>query len=127
MDVAKEIEASSDDVGLSESRDVSIILGNYTKDERDVVADEGDKLENNLVGEREQGKGMDDKNSLESSVQLDDECKESKGIDHEVKTSDFDISDKEVEKEMSDRETTKTTKALDKVKFELFCKGSRSY
>ena len=43
---------------------------------------------------------MDDKNSLESSVQLDDECKESKGIDHEVKTRDFDISDKEVEKEI---------------------------
>ncbi|KAG6596896.1 hypothetical protein SDJN03_10076, partial [Cucurbita argyrosperma subsp. sororia] len=96
MDVAKEIKASSDDVGLSESQDVSIILGNYTKDERDVVADEGDKLEDSLVGEREQGNGMDDKNSLESSVQLDDECKESKGIDHEVKTRDFDVSDKEL-------------------------------
>ena len=102
-------------------------MGNYTKDERDVVADEGDKFEDSVVGEREQGNGMDDKNSLESSVQLDDECKESKGIDHEVKTRDFDISDKEVEKEMSDRETTKTTKALAKVKFELFRKGSRSY
>ena len=127
MDVAKEIEASSDDVGLSESRDVSIILRNYTKDERDVVADEGDKLEDSLVGEREQGNEMDDKNSLESSIQLDDECKESKGIDHEVKTRDFDISDKEVEKEMSNRETTKTTKALAKVKFELFSKFSRNY
>ncbi|KAG6599050.1 Metalloendoproteinase 3-MMP, partial [Cucurbita argyrosperma subsp. sororia] len=95
IDVAKEIEASSNDVGLSESRDISIILGNYTKDERDVVADEGDKLEDSLVGEKEQGNGMDDKNSLESSVQLDDECKESKGIDHKVKTRDFDISDKE--------------------------------
>ncbi|KAG6571720.1 hypothetical protein SDJN03_28448, partial [Cucurbita argyrosperma subsp. sororia] len=98
MDVAKEIEVSSDDIGLSESRDVSIILGNYTKDERDVVADEGDKLEDSLVGEREQGNGMDDKNSLESSVQLDDECKESKGIDHEVKTRDFDVLDKEMRK-----------------------------
>ena len=100
-------------------------MGNYTKDERDVVTGEGDKLKNSLVGEREQGKGMNDKNSLESSVQLDDECKESKGIDHEVKTRDFDIS--EVEKEMSDRETTKSTKALDQVKFELFRKCSGSY
>ena len=53
MNVAKEIEASSDDVGLSESRNVPIILGNYTKDERDVVVDEGEKLEDSLVGERE--------------------------------------------------------------------------
>ncbi|KAG6583642.1 hypothetical protein SDJN03_19574, partial [Cucurbita argyrosperma subsp. sororia] len=82
--------------------DASIDLGNCTKDECDVVADEGDKLEDSLVGEREQGNGMDDKNSLESSVQLDDECKESKGIDQEVKTRDFDASDKEIEKEMSD-------------------------
>ncbi|KAG6601753.1 hypothetical protein SDJN03_06986, partial [Cucurbita argyrosperma subsp. sororia] len=101
MDVAKEREACRDDAGLSESRDVSIDLGNCTKDERDVVANEGDKLEDRLVGEREQGNGMDDKNSLESLVQLDDECKESKGLDQEVKTRNFDVSDKEVEKEMS--------------------------
>ncbi|XP_022952910.1 uncharacterized protein LOC111455451 [Cucurbita moschata] len=112
MDVAKEREACSDDAGLSESRDVSIDLGNCTKDERDVMADEGDKLEDSLVDEREQGNGMDDKNSLESSVQLDDECKESKGLDQEVKTRNFDVSDKEVEKEMPDGERTKTTKAL---------------
>ncbi|KAG6579276.1 hypothetical protein SDJN03_23724, partial [Cucurbita argyrosperma subsp. sororia] len=43
MDVAKEREAYSDDVGLSESRDVLIVLENCTKDEHD-VADEGDKL-----------------------------------------------------------------------------------
>ncbi|KAG6592257.1 hypothetical protein SDJN03_14603, partial [Cucurbita argyrosperma subsp. sororia] len=72
------------DAGLSESWDVSIDFVNCTKDECDVVADEGDKLEDSLVGEREQGNEMDDKNSLESSVQLDDECKESKGIDQEV-------------------------------------------
>ncbi|KAG6590510.1 hypothetical protein SDJN03_15933, partial [Cucurbita argyrosperma subsp. sororia] len=58
MDVAKEREACSDDAGLSESWDVSIDLGNCTKDERDVVVDE---------------------------VQLDDEDKESKGLDQEVK------------------------------------------
>ena len=79
---------------------------------RDVVADEGDKFEDSLVGEREQGNGMDDKNSLESLVQLNDECKESKGIDQEGKTRNFNVSDKEVEKEMSDVETTKTTPAL---------------
>ncbi|XP_023513920.1 protein OBERON 4-like [Cucurbita pepo subsp. pepo] len=112
MDVAKEREACSDDAGLSESRDVSIDLENSTKDERDVVADEGNKLGDSSVGEREQGNGMDDKNSLESSVQLDEECKESKGIDQEVKTRNFDVSDKEVEKEMSDGETTKATNAL---------------
>ncbi|XP_022961438.1 uncharacterized protein LOC111462020 [Cucurbita moschata] len=105
MNVAKEREACSDDGGLSESQDVSIDLENCTKDERDVVADEGDKLEDSLVGEREQGNGMDDKNSLKSSVQLDDKCKKSKGIDQEVKTKNFDVSHKEVEKEMSDGET----------------------
>ncbi|KAG6592293.1 hypothetical protein SDJN03_14639, partial [Cucurbita argyrosperma subsp. sororia] len=86
------------------------LLDKSMDDEHDVVADEGYKLEDSLVGEREQGNGMDDKNSLESSVQLDDECKESKDLDQEVKTRDFDVSDKEVEKEMSDGETTKTTK-----------------
>ena len=90
MDVAKEREAYSDDAGLLESRDVSIVLGNCTKDERD-VADEGDKLEDSLVDEREQSNGMDAKNSLESLVQLVDECKESKGIDQKVKTRDFDV------------------------------------
>ncbi|KAG6598399.1 Serpin-ZX, partial [Cucurbita argyrosperma subsp. sororia] len=74
MDVAKEREACRDYAGLSESQDVSIDLENCTKDERDVVVDEGDKLEDSLVGEKEQ--------------------------------------DKEVEKEMLDGETTKTTKAL---------------
>ncbi|KAG6590509.1 hypothetical protein SDJN03_15932, partial [Cucurbita argyrosperma subsp. sororia] len=112
MNVAKEREACSDDAGLSKSQDVSIDLENCTKDERDVVADKGDKLEDSLVGEREQRNGMDDKNSLKSSVQLDDKCKKSKGIDQEVKTKNFDVSHKDVEKEMSDGETTKTTKAL---------------
>ncbi|XP_023003327.1 uncharacterized protein LOC111496965 [Cucurbita maxima] len=79
MDVAKEREACSDDADLSESRDVSIDLGNCSKDERDVVTDEGDKLENSL---------------------LDDECKESKDLNQEVKTKDF---DKEVEKEIYER------------------------
>lgn len=111
MNVAKVKEACSDGAGLSESQNVSIDLRSCTKDEPDVVADEGDMLEDSLVGEREHGNGADDKNSLKTSVQLE-ECNESKGIDLELKTRDFDVADKEVEKEMSDEETTKITEAL---------------
>lgn len=111
MDVTKAKEACSDDAGLS-SQNVSIDSRSCTKDEQNVVADEGDKLENSLVGEREQGTGADDKNSLKTSLQLDEKCKENNDVDLEVKTRDFDLPGKEVEKEMSDEETTKMTEAL---------------
>ncbi|CAK9310284.1 unnamed protein product [Citrullus colocynthis] len=112
MDVTKAKEACCDDTGLSESQNVSNNFRSCTKEELDVVADEGDKLEDSLASEREHRNEADDKNSLETSVQLDEKCKESKGIELEMKTRDFDVHDKEVAKELSDGQGTKITEAL---------------
>ncbi|TYK10420.1 protein OBERON 4 [Cucumis melo var. makuwa] len=110
-DMTKSKEAC-DDAGLSESQNVSNNFRSCTKDEVDVVADEGNKLEDSLASEREQRIEADDKNSLETSVQLDEKCKESKGIDPDMKTTDFDVPDKDVEKELSDGEATKINEAM---------------
>ncbi|XP_022954235.1 protein OBERON 4-like [Cucurbita moschata] len=129
MDVTKENEACSDEAGLSESRNVSNNLRSCTKDELDVMADEGDQLEDSVVDERERRNGADEKDSLETSVHLYEKCKESKDIDLEIKTRDFDDADKEVENESSDGVRTKITEALtqnfrDKGKSVAICSSS---
>ncbi|XP_022147457.1 protein OBERON 4 [Momordica charantia] len=112
MDATEAKEACCDDVDLSEGQNGSVDLRSCTKDELDVVADVVDRLEDSLVGDREQCNGVDDKNSVEISVQLDEKCKENKGNDLEMKTGDLDVPDKEVVKEASDGGATKITEAL---------------